>query len=482
MVNEEIKKAEQPQKPKVTRAEKAKRQKEIVRLLLTAKDYKWNELLEEATKKYAETHMDETNDLADLKGKIGSSFSLMEESGEVAFDKKTGVCTLVKKEEPKKRGRKKKEELIYEEVKAEKQAEEKLKTRSKKTVKEEVKTEEKTEEKPKKTRSKKTAKEEVLAEKAVEEKAVEKTEEKPQEKSIKEAPVFDLTAVLGSQKEEKKTVAEQAGLGEKKEEMKREEKKPVLPEFVFLGNAGAKDKKEEETPAQKQVEVKREEPKEVKKDPRAVRPKTEIKKLPQNAPRRQTRSERAASLYEKLTPEEKLKVDFLKKLRSLGGEYFEYYSVYLLERYSLKNGRRLEALRVSGGENDGGIDGELELTDKFGFRETLYIQAKNWDDSKGDVEKWTVGETLLQQFVGAVACRQAKEGRRKCRGIFVTTSHFTEGAKEILESMNADFIGYDGDDVFETAKECKFGLIEKDGKWQLDEKLLSGEKAFFDLL
>ncbi len=475
MVNEEVKQSEQPKKPAVTRAEKAKRQKEIVRLLLAAKDYKWNELLEEATKKYAETHADETNDPADLKGKIGSSFSLMEESGEVAFDKKTGVCSLVKKEEPKKRGRKKKEEPVKQEEDKEEQTEEKpKKSRAKKAVKEEVKTEEKTEEKTKKPRAKKAAKEEVKTE--------EKAEENPQEKVVKEVPVFDLTAVLGDKKEEKKSVAEQAVVTEKKEENKREEKKPVLPEFVFLGNAGTKDKKEEEKPVQKQAEVKREEPKEDKKDLRAVRPKTEIKKLPQNAPRRQTRSERAASLYEKLTPEEKLKVDFLKKLRSLGGEYFEYYSVYLLERYSLKNGRRLEALKVSGGENDGGIDGELELTDKFGFRETLYIQAKNWDDSKGDVEKWTVGETLLQQFVGAVACRQAKEGRRKCRGIFVTTSHFTEGAKEILESMNADFIGYDGDDVFETAKECGFGLVQKDGKWQLDEKLLSGEKAFFDLL
>ena len=182
-----------------------------------------------------------------------------------------------------------------------------------------------------------------------------------------------------------------------------------------------------------------------------------------------------------LSDDEKLKAEFLKKLRSLGGKYFEYYSVYLLERYSLKNGRRLEALKISGGETDGGIDGEIELTDKFGFKEVIYIQAKNWDPSKGDKDKWVVGETLLQQFVGAVTYRQAKEGKRKCRGIFVTTSRFTDGAKDILESLSADFIGYDGDDVFDAAKECSFGLIEKDGKWQLDEKLLSGEKAFFNM-
>lgn len=77
----------------------------------------------------------------------------------------------------------------------------------------------------------------------------------------------------------------------------------------------------------------------------------------------------------------------------------------------MKNGRRLEGMKVSGGERDGGIDGEITLTDKFGFRETIYIQAKNWDPSKGKVELWVVGETLLQQFIGAVACRPGERGR-----------------------------------------------------------------------
>ncbi len=198
---------------------------------------------------------------------------------------------------------------------------------------------------------------------------------------------------------------------------------------------------------------------------------------------RQTRRGRGtAAPAAPATEEEALKAEFLKRLRSLGGDYFEYYSVYLLERYSMKNGRRLEGMKVSGGERDGGIDGEITLTDKFGFRETIYIQAKNWDPSKGKVELWVVGETLLQQFIGAVACRQAKEGVQHSRGIFVTTSHFTPEAKEILERMSDKFVGYDGDDVFEAAKECSFGLRQKDGVWTLDEELLSGGKAFFNLL
>ena len=183
-----------------------------------------------------------------------------------------------------------------------------------------------------------------------------------------------------------------------------------------------------------------------------------------------------------LTADERLRENFLKRIRSLGGDYFEYYSVYLLERYSMRNGRRLEGLRISGGERDGGIDGEIELTDKLGFKETIYIQAKNWNPEKGDEKLWVVGETLLQQFIGACACKQAKEGKQHCRGIFITTSRFTPEVKRILDTMSDKIVGYDGADLFEAAKECEFGLIKRGNEWALDERLLSGSKAFFNMV
>lgn len=299
----------------------------------------------------------------------------------------------------------------------------------------------------------------------------------------------------------------------KEAETPREAKKPVLTEFAFLGNAAAKGtgsapaakEKEERKPAS--VTEKAKEPLKDTRPAETLR-RPEPTKAPQPQPQSQPRQTPISSVSPKAaaepasqngrrdrrgrgrtqspalpaTPEEALKAEFLKRLRALGGDYFEYYSVYLLERYSLRNGRRLEGMRVSGGERDGGIDGEITLTDKFGFRETIYIQAKNWDPSKGKEELWVIGETLLQQFIGAVACRQAKEGSRHSRGIFVTTSRFTPEARELLETMADRFIGYDGDDVFEAAKECSFGLKEKDGEWTLDEELLSGGKAFFNLL
>lgn len=595
----------------VTRATKAKRQKEILRALLEKKPYKWNELLEEAVKEYTAKYPEENADIPDIKGKFGSNFSLMEDAGEVLFDKATNMCSL-KIEEPKKRGRKpaagkaeKTSEAVQEKEEEKRTAiEESLKKAVEKAVakaeasgrkrtkksaaetaemqaaeptsgakpeaKSETKSEAKAEEKPQpKKRGRKPAAKAaepvpspadslapapVTEEKSAEkpagkemEKAAEKTMKNAPEKAA-EKPVAAASApVKAAEKKEEKFPAKAEKTPAKKDAFKD----LWLTDFVFLGNASSAKKEEkaaskaEAAPAAK-AEVKSE-PKEesaagtklteeksaeksaeAKEDakplqaaqtsPKSAAQNTQNTQSAQNvrsaqkeqtsagtrtaqpretssrtaqpqtraaartAPSRETSSRIAQSAVSPRTADEKLKEEFLKRLRALSGEYFEYYSVYLLERYSLKSGRRLEGLRISGGKNDGGIDGEIELTDRFGFRETIYIQAKNWDPTKGLAEKWMIGETLVQQFVGAATCRQMRDGKRNCRGIFVTTSTFTKDAKDALEVLGEKFIGYDGNDVFETAKECEFGLIKVNGVWQLDEKLLAGDKAFFNLM
>ena len=591
----------------VTRATKAKRQKEILRALLEKKPYKWNELLEEAVKEYTAKYPEENADIPDIKGKFGSNFSLMEDAGEVLFDKATNMCSL-KIEEPKKRGRKpaagkaeKTSEAVQEKEEEKRTAiEESLKKavekavakaeasgrkRTKKSVaetaemqaaeptsgakpeaKSETKSEAKAEEKPqpKKRGRKPAAKaaepvpapadslapppvtEEKPAEKPAGkemEKAAEKTMKNAPEKAA-EKPVAAASApVKAAEKKEEKSPAKAEKTPAKKDAFKD----LWLTDFVFLGNASSAKKEEkaaskaeaapaakaeeksepkeesaaetkltEEKSAEKPAEAKEEakplqaaqtSPKSAAQNtqnaqkvqstqkeqtsagtrtaqPRETSSRTaqpQTRAAARTAPSRETSSRIAQSAVSPRTADEKLKEEFLKRLRALSGEYFEYYSVYLLERYSLKSGRRLEGLRISGGKNDGGIDGEIELTDRFGFRETIYIQAKNWDPTKGLAEKWMIGETLVQQFVGAATCRQMRDGKRNCRGIFVTTSTFTKDAKDALEVLGEKFIGYDGNDVFETAKECEFGLIKVNGVWQLDEKLLAGDKAFFSM-
>lgn len=579
----------------VTRATKAKRQKEILRALLEKKPYKWNELLEEAVKEYTAKYPEENADIPDIKGKFGSNFSLMEDAGEVLFDKATNMCSL-KIEEPKKRGRKpaagkaektleavqKKEEekrtAIEESLKkavekAVAKAEASGRKRTKKSAAEtaemqaaeptsgakpEAKSEAKAEEKPQpKKRGRKPAAKaaepvpapaDSLAPAPVTE---EKPAEKPAAKEIEKAAEKPVAAASAPVKAAEKKEEQSPAKAEKTPAKKDAFKDLWLTDFVFLGNASSAKKEEkaaskaEAAPAAKAEEKSEpkeesaaetklteeksaEKPAEAKEDakplqtaqtsPKSAAQNTQNTQNAQNvqstqkeqtsagtrtaqsretssrtaqpqtraaartASSRETSSRIAQSAVSPRTADEKLKEEFLKRLRALSGEYFEYYSVYLLERYSLKSGRRLEGLRISGGKNDGGIDGEIELTDRFGFRETIYIQAKNWDPTKGLAEKWMIGETLVQQFVGAATCRQMRDGKRNCRGIFVTTSTFTKDAKDALEVLGEKFIGYDGNDVFETAKECGFGLIKVNGVWQLDEKLLAGDKAFFNLI
>lgn len=582
----------------VTRATKAKRQKEILRALLEKKPYKWNELLEEAVKEYTAKYPEENADIPDIKGKFGSNFSLMEDAGEVLFDKATNMCSL-KIEEPKKRGRKpaagkaeKTSEAVQEKEEEKRTAiEESLKKAVEKAVakaeasgrkrtkksaaetaemqaaeptsgaKPEAKSETKAEEKPQpKKRGRKPAAKaaepvpapaDSLAPAPVTE---EKPAEKPAEKEMEKAAEKPVAAASAPVKAAEKKEEQSPAKAEKTPAKKDAFKDLWLTDFVFLGNAANAKKEEkaaskaEAAPAAKAEEKSEpkeasaaetklteeksaEKPAEAKEDakplqaaqtsPKTAAQNTQNTQNTQNAqntqstqkaqtsagtrtaqPRetssraaqpqtraaartassRETSSRIAQSAVSPRTADEKLKEEFLKRLRALSGEYFEYYSVYLLERYSLKSGRRLEGLRISGGKNDGGIDGEIELTDRFGFRETIYIQAKNWDPTKGLAEKWMIGETLVQQFVGAATCRQMRDGKRNCRGIFVTTSTFTKDAKDALEVLGEKFIGYDGNDVFETAKECGFGLIKVNGMWQLDEKLLAGDKAFFNLI
>lgn len=583
----------------VTRATKAKRQKEILRALLEKKPYKWNELLEEAVKEYTAKYPEENADIPDIKGKFGSNFSLMEDAGEVLFDKATNMCSL-KIEEPKKRGRKpaagkaeKTLEAVQEKEEEKRTAiEESLKKAVEKAVakaealgrkrtkksaaetaemqaaeptsgakpeaKSEAKSEAKAEEKPQpKKRGRKPAAKaaepvpapaDSLAPAPVtEEKPAEKPAAKEMEKAA-ENPVAAASApVKAAEKKEEKSPAKAEKTPAKKDTFKD----LWLTDFVFLGNASSAKKEEkaaskaEAAPAAKAEEKSEqkeesaaetklteeksaEKPAEAKEDakplqaaqtsPKSAAQNTQNTQNAQNvqstqkaqtsagtrtaqpretssrtaqpqtraaarmASSRETSSRIAQSTVSPRTADEKLKEEFLKRLRALSGEYFEYYSVYLLERYSLKSGRRLEGLRVSGGKDDGGIDGEIELTDRFGFRETIYIQAKNWDPTKGLADKWMIGETLVQQFVGAATCRQMRDSKRNCRGIFVTTSTFTKDAKDALEVLGEKFIGYDGNDVFETAKECEFGLMKVNGVWQLDEKLLASDKAFFNLI
>ena len=467
-------------KPAITRAEKKDNVKNLIREILTKENLKAGDLIDSAAKIYAERFGGEdTENPNDVKGRVGSVLDVMKKDGDVQFDGGVYALTAPKQAE-----------------KAEEKAEEKPVKKTRRTTK-------KITEETKEEETEKTVKAKRTVSKKKEEKKEEKATPLPPASLQPIAPTAPTTPEIAPEpipedavKNEEKAEPKKRGRKprtEKKEEAKaeeikaeeKEENKEIAPKgtlmdmsFLFgdikpvekaqpkpverVEKAERLVEAKQETKAETKIEVKKTEPK-----------KAEAKKPVQKSVSR--------TVKKPLTPDEKLQEAFLNRLHRLGGEYFEYYSVYLLEKYSRKNGRRLESLKITGGDRDGGIDGEIELTDKMGFRETIYIQSKNWDPDKGSEKSWIVGETLLQQFIGACVCRQAKDGKQNCRGIFITTSRFTPEAKRILDDTSDKFVGYDGTDLYETAKECEFGVVKKNGEWALDDELLSGMKAFFHM-
>ncbi len=499
----------------VTRAEKKDATKTLIKELLATKPHKHNELIEETARIYTEKFGGEdTENINDVKGRVGSVLDIMKKESEIMYD--GGMYALKARlpvaegmEKPKKTRAKKTgktgevaqstEEQPVKKIRAKRAVQEEV-TQIKEEKKEEVK-----EEKPKKTRAKKASDKEktaplppppvqpiapvvpVTPEVAPEPIPEDKKEEKPKKtrakKREKVTPVEEKTEEVPQVKEENTEVKNPPAVKEKGELAKKTE--VIDMSFLFGGiKSPVKEEKSQAKTEAKPQEKAEEKPVEEKAQAPVIKEEKTPLKVVKTDEKRAKRVVQTLRKAEKkpASAEERLKESFLKKLRSLGGDYFEYYSVYLLERYSMKNGRRLEGMKISGGDKDGGIDGEIELTDKLGFRETIYIQSKNWNPDKGDERLWVVGETLLQQFIGACACRQAVDKKQHCRGIFITTSRFTPDAKRILESMSDKIVGYDGEDLYEAAKECQFGLVYENGNWKLDEKLLSGAKAFFNML
>lgn len=102
-------------------------------------------------------------------------------------------------------------------------------------------------------------------------------------------------------------------------------------------------------------------------------------------------------------------------------------------------------LRVTGSTADGGVDGEAEIP-IWGFK--LAFQAKKWAEGN------TVGIEPVQRLIGSVV------SGRYDRGIFVTTSSFTQGAKEVAEKPDSKIILIDGDKLVDIMVRNCLGIRE----------------------
>jgi restriction system protein len=100
---------------------------------------------------------------------------------------------------------------------------------------------------------------------------------------------------------------------------------------------------------------------------------------------------------------------------------FEHLVVKLLEKMGY-GGQVKDAGSVTQASNDGGIDGIIK-EDVLGLGR-IHIQAKRYSREN------TVGREEVQKFVGALAVAQSN------KGIFITTSSYSKGAREYANNLN----------------------------------------------
>ena len=152
-----------------------------------------------------------------------------------------------------------------------------------------------------------------------------------------------------------------------------------------------------------------------------------------------------------------LKSEFLARIHRRGGEFFENYFMALIEKYVAKHGKQVIECYVTGGSEDGGIDGVLKTRDALGFRETVMVQTKN------RVE--ITSETDVRGFYGAVCAKQGS------RGIYAITSDFHPVAKKFLDDLD-NCVGVNGDRLFSMALECSYGIKKTANGLLVDERII----------
>ncbi len=137
----------------------------------------------------------------------------------------------------------------------------------------------------------------------------------------------------------------------------------------------------------------------------------------------------------------KLAKELLDEIKSKSPEFFERLVVDLLTSMGY-GGSRKDAGRAIGKSGDEGIDGIIN-EDVLGL-DTIYIQAKRWKDN--------VSRPEIQKFSGAL------NGKNANKGVFITTSSFSEGAKDFAKGVNQTIILIDGEKLAQLMMDFKVGV------------------------
>ena len=138
-----------------------------------------------------------------------------------------------------------------------------------------------------------------------------------------------------------------------------------------------------------------------------------------------TPEEQIEQAYELLR--ENLSSELLFQLKTASPAFFEKVVVDVLVKMGY-GGSLKDAGKAIGRSGDEGIDGIIN-EDRLGL-DSIYIQAKKWDG--------TISRPEIQKFAGAL------QGKRARKGVFITTSDFSAGAKEFVSNIESKIILIDG--------------------------------------
>lgn len=155
----------------------------------------------------------------------------------------------------------------------------------------------------------------------------------------------------------------------------------------------------------------------------------------------QTPEEALEASYQNLR--QSLAQELLERIKDCSPRFFERLVVDLLVAMGY-GGSRKDAGQAVGQSGDGGIDGIIK-EDKLGL-DVVYIQAKKWEG--------TVGRPTVQAFAGSL------EGQRARKGVLITTSQFSQDAKDYVSRIEKKIVLIDGEQLTQLMIDHGVGVAE----------------------
>lgn len=140
---------------------------------------------------------------------------------------------------------------------------------------------------------------------------------------------------------------------------------------------------------------------------------------------------------------ETLAQEILDRIALCSPQFFEQLVVDLLVKMGY-GGSRKDAGEAIGRSGDDGIDGIIK-EDRLGL-DVVHIQAKRW--------KGTVGRPDVQSFAGSL------EGNRSRKGVFITTSNFSQDAHDYVKRIEKKIILIDGETLANLMIDYRVGVSE----------------------